>query len=375
MASRKNSFVRSVCLVSFITFAFFFLILEFGVSRIVKVPHLVYRYWGNRPVTYYPSLSQRAVTENYDISFKSNSWGFKDVEHAIPKMPGTYRVLLLGDSYIEAAGVLISEQVSQQMQKIAKEKGHQWEVISIGMSGYGQAQQLSYLKQFGKKIAPDAVVTFFCANDYWNNAYDYQPADFRLDNRNLISQLPQKETPVPLIQKVFRATLSQTESYYIMKHAFERLRGSLGTSKKEMEVAAFALGVSAKMKGASENKSEKEKMARLIGSDYEIDLFRALVREIKREAQFENHALLINTLVSSDVRKESEDFNWFMHWTENSFKELGAPVVNFDSEFRRRSREDGVLPHFESDSHWNATGNRWVAERLVEEILKQNRAR
>ena len=52
---------------------FFFLIFfEIIIPKFTKIPHMVYRYWDNRPVTFHPNLLNRAITDSYDTYFRTN---------------------------------------------------------------------------------------------------------------------------------------------------------------------------------------------------------------------------------------------------------------------------------------------------------------
>ena len=45
------------------------------------------------------------------------SWGFLDAEHVVAKPANTRRILVLGDSFVEAAQVAIEQKFTQRLQK------------------------------------------------------------------------------------------------------------------------------------------------------------------------------------------------------------------------------------------------------------------
>ncbi|MCA9420737.1 MAG: SGNH/GDSL hydrolase family protein [Nitrospira sp.] len=105
---------------------------------------------------------------------KINSAGFRDVEHSIQKPEGTYRILLLGDSYTEARQVMLEDtfgrKVEQQLQSCARLLPHKIEVINFGVPGYGNAEELITLRSRGWAYDPDLVLTmFFSGNDLIDN--------------------------------------------------------------------------------------------------------------------------------------------------------------------------------------------------------------
>ena len=54
----------------------------------------------------------------YDVAVEVNSAGFRDREHAIAKPPGTKRVVLLGDSFLEAVQVPFEDSVAAALERL-----------------------------------------------------------------------------------------------------------------------------------------------------------------------------------------------------------------------------------------------------------------
>jgi hypothetical protein len=99
--------------------------------------------------------------------------GLRDPRQSYDKPPGTFRVLLLGDSYVEAAQVQAPQTMAARMEAIlTRASGRPVEVINGGVFGYGTTQEYLLLDQEGAKYQPDLVVLFFChCNDLANNNY------------------------------------------------------------------------------------------------------------------------------------------------------------------------------------------------------------
>lgn len=101
--------------------------------------------------------------------FFTNSQGWKDVEHKFEKPAGTFRILVLGDSYTYGM-VPLEELYTRQVELLLKQKGHRnVEVITIAAGGWGTDQELEALVQEGVKYTPDIVIYQFCENDLDNN--------------------------------------------------------------------------------------------------------------------------------------------------------------------------------------------------------------
>jgi lysophospholipase L1-like esterase len=103
-----------------------------------------------------------------------NSRGLREREIALQKATGTYRVLMLGDSFVEGAQVPMEQTISRRLEEIlsAELRGRPVEVINAGNAGFGTAQALLYLDHEGKEYQPDLVVlVYFVDNDLPDNGY------------------------------------------------------------------------------------------------------------------------------------------------------------------------------------------------------------
>lgn len=113
-----------------------------------------------------------------------NSAGFRDREHSLAKPDGTFRILVLGDSYTEALQVDESEAfwsvLERQLAANWESHGRRVEVISMGVSGWGTAQECLALEHYGLGYSPDLVLlAFFAGNDLRNNSRQLEPEQTR----------------------------------------------------------------------------------------------------------------------------------------------------------------------------------------------------
>ena len=88
-----------------------------------------------------------------------NSLGFRGPEPASSRaLP---RLLLLGDSQVEAVSLHDFHQApGPRLQRYLGSRGHPWEVVSVGASGWGTDQQLIALQHYQARLTPDAVLLF-----------------------------------------------------------------------------------------------------------------------------------------------------------------------------------------------------------------------
>lgn len=98
----------------------------------------------------------------YDYQGASNSQGFRDVEHAVEKPPGVFRIVVIGDSI--AAGLKVDRfedtfpPVLQEILDARGAGGRQVEVISLAVSGYNTQQEVETLREKGLRYRPDLVL-------------------------------------------------------------------------------------------------------------------------------------------------------------------------------------------------------------------------
>lgn len=111
----------------------------------------------------------------YDVPVTINRLGLRDVERPSPaKPPGVFRVLLLGDSYVEGLRVPLEAtfgKVLEAQLNASAPVGLRFEVVPAGVSGWGTDQALLWYRRYGRAYAADLVVlAFFPGNDFQNNA-------------------------------------------------------------------------------------------------------------------------------------------------------------------------------------------------------------
>lgn len=115
-----------------------------------------------------PNSSYWRNKENdHPIIGKINSFGWRDKERSIAKPDGTYRIAIIGDSFVEAFQVeLNSTFVALAENQLKKDINPKIELMSFGRSGMTQTEELLVLKNNVSPFSPDFVILFFLpAND------------------------------------------------------------------------------------------------------------------------------------------------------------------------------------------------------------------
>lgn len=99
-----------------------------------------------------------------------------DGEHSFEKKDGVFRILMIGDSFVEAEQVSEDETSHQILEDILNSHlspTQKVEVISAGVGGWSPAQQLMYYRAEGQYYEADLVIILsFFANDLLENLPD-----------------------------------------------------------------------------------------------------------------------------------------------------------------------------------------------------------
>jgi lysophospholipase L1-like esterase len=117
------------------------------------------------------------LASNYDgwfagVPVHTNSLGFRDSrEYQLEKQPGTFRILVLGDSVTFGHGSVYEHTYPLLLeQKLKAWKPRvDWQVWNLGVPGYNTSQELANLLEVGAAFRPDLVIVGFYGNDLVDN--------------------------------------------------------------------------------------------------------------------------------------------------------------------------------------------------------------
>ena len=151
---------------------FFLLVLEFGVR-------LFWEFEPNRVLCYHPVLGRSYcegtkgfLTENkVKMYVEVNADGLLGKAYPVNRVPGNFRIALLGDSFTSAEAVSAEKKFAGVWEReLSKKVAGNVEVINFGVGGTGTWQQLQMFHIKALKYKPDLTVVAFCwCNDVGNN--------------------------------------------------------------------------------------------------------------------------------------------------------------------------------------------------------------
>jgi lysophospholipase L1-like esterase len=116
-------------------------------------------------------------SNEYVARVRFNQLGLRDPRERYEKPPGTFRILLLGDSFMEAVQVEQRETTASVLEARlrALRPDLNVEVINAGVAGWSTGIEGLYLDNEGYRFEPDLVLlSFFIGNDLHDNYYKLQ---------------------------------------------------------------------------------------------------------------------------------------------------------------------------------------------------------
>jgi lysophospholipase L1-like esterase len=163
--------------------------LAFGLAVALVVAEIALRVIGYsspsflRPHPIYGWLYKPHLSGWYRLEGKAwleiNERGFRDIAHSFEKPAGTYRIAVLGDSYTAAQEVDFEARFTQVLERLLNDRtggAKRVEVINLGCSGYGTAEELLVWRNEARRYEPDLVLlAFLTGNDITDNAPRLEP--------------------------------------------------------------------------------------------------------------------------------------------------------------------------------------------------------
>ena len=156
----------------FLTFLVFGVVLEVVLAVVQINQKSNTQFVQNKGPVYVPGAYYRHTKEGFSQGY-FNSHGFRDYERMWEKPEDTLRILVLGDSYVEAFQVAHEDSFPALLQKKLNVGflPKRVEVIALGQSGFGTAQSYMRYVNSGRLYSPDLVIlAFLTGNDFKDNS-------------------------------------------------------------------------------------------------------------------------------------------------------------------------------------------------------------
>jgi len=113
---------------------------------------------------------------DFDVDFKTNNKGMRGpADYRYEKDPGTFRIAVMGDSFVFGVGVESVETASYVLNGLLGASGStKYDVMNFGVNSYSPLLEYIYLKQELIKYRPDMVILMLDTCDIQDD-YLYEP--------------------------------------------------------------------------------------------------------------------------------------------------------------------------------------------------------
>ncbi|OGC47076.1 MAG: hypothetical protein A3A94_03465 [Candidatus Portnoybacteria bacterium RIFCSPLOWO2_01_FULL_43_11] len=157
-------------LVLFLTLILMFFLTEMGLRIFWQRSDNFYQSDEKIGRIHIPGKVSLSRDKEFSHQIKINSDGFIGKDYASQKEEGVFRIVVLGDSIVEAMQVPVSDNFSSLLESGLNQSQMKSEVINLGVSGFGTGREYLALKHYGLKYQPDLVILgFTISNDIPNN--------------------------------------------------------------------------------------------------------------------------------------------------------------------------------------------------------------
>jgi hypothetical protein len=333
-----------------------------------------------------PGAKVRYRRREYEVEVAVNSQGLRDPER--PRdVPGTFRVLALGDSFVEGYTVAVDRTVTQVLERSLKAGGCPVEVLNGGTAAYSTDQEYLFYLAEGVKYSPRVVLLFAYYNDVlWNTASNYfgspKPLLVASGDGLVLSNDP---VPPPYRGRTPPPPPAPPAPARLRSAAFEWVKGRLARGAPRAFNRLAGLGLWERLGGDEPDDQMrvfKRRQQPAIEAAWERTdaILRALAKETRRRGSDFAVVYVPSRMEVSDrdweltrLAYDMDERAWDRRLVARRFAEIGAsagfPVHDLTADLRAASR--GILgePYFTYDGHWNETGHR-VAAASVERFLR-----
>ncbi len=321
-------------------------------------------FWG-----FDPDLGMRVRPYAPYGKYRANRFGFNDQDYPLEAPAGTFRILVLSDSFNWAGG-RIWNYVYLLKDSLKAKYGERVEVINAGYPATHTAEQLILLEKYGMQYRPDLVVLgFFAGNDFseaqpWRRRIAYGGEAIDLDTRTQGYWL------------LFGKPVMWKSRFYVFMRAwwkgFKLKRGGGGMSREQ-----FLKIERARMRFCDPARWEEYAPHVQLILDSLMRMRDLLTRNGKQfmvvafPDEFQADGRLREEVAQS-FRLDISSYQWNRPQSllEDFCRREGIEYHDLLVPFQDATRE-GTTLYIRSDTHWNQAGNQ-LAARLLEGFLERS---
>jgi hypothetical protein len=292
-----------------------------------------------------PNAVVRYRTREFDEIIRINSHGLRGPEFDEQKPPGTFRILALGDSFVEGAQVALDQTFVARLERMLTPRfaPRRVEVINAGVSRYGTADEIELFSVFGRRWSPDIVLLcFFTGNDVADN---HGTGWFRWRDGGLVERPARPPSPLHLWLGGWKEAAT---SHF---HSVELLRDRVNEIALRWSLRAVV-------------SPTNESTVRIDEADWRLTA--ALLDELQSRVQKTGAGLWLVVIPSRELvlgtkpaRIEADVHERLLRFA----RERSIPLVDLLPALRETAA--GGSPYYKVDAHWTARGHEVAAQAIA----------
>jgi len=319
-------------------------------------------------------IAQDKKEFRHEVEYSSK--GLHDYEYTYEKPENTGRILVFGDSFVEAIQVEKTDNFCKVLEKYLSDENTptDWQVINMGVSGYSPILEYLYLKNEGLKYRPDIVIMCFFMNDVYEDMVYRGMATF--DDRGLpvavswkghdkTAKLRGWKRTERRISNGVKAFLKKSIFYTFLKERIYRLLTLLNLREIEPEENQFFILTG--NDNPDENRLWDDSFKNILAAKNiaERNNARFLFVVIPMEAEISDNPEDAAFKAYFDGRPSSEKSDAFI---ERFCDRNGIERVNLLHEFTGGKMAGSKGLYFKNDGHFNQSGHQSTADILFRKL-------
>jgi lysophospholipase L1-like esterase len=337
------------------------------------------------------------VIDGRPLEVAFNSRGFHDAERT-PDARGALRVVVLGDSFMEAYGVAPEEGFASRLEARLRGDRPEVEVVNLGVSGYGTLQETLVYQLEGRAFAPALVLlAFYLHNDLRDNSLEIEtlrrPGGEKATDRPFLLPGSDADWDVSIVDvdrslARYQSELARRRSWWWRAREVSHVWRLTGAAA--IDAALRALHEETRGDAApADTLSRRERLA------LELDVFSCHPREeydrawqvtsrilarLARDVRADGAQLVVfsapSVYESAARLPDADAFDLACRDHPPGYARLRAiltaleiPFIDLLPAFQHHARERSA-GLFTADSHWNAAGHALAASEVARGLLE-----
>ncbi|MER3445987.1 MAG: hypothetical protein C4291_03750 [Candidatus Dadabacteria bacterium] len=329
-----------------------------------------------------PNARYRHIEPEFNYIWANNSLGMRDRERPLKKRPGSFRILFLGDSFVQGWGVPLEQTMTilleNSLNKPKREKTI--EVLNAGVFGYGPFLEYLYLKELMPSVEPDLVIVgFFPGNDVGDDYFYTHHVHFKADRSVFFDD---RKWPWSYRDEVLDGTASKTAHNSYISSLWNRFKPWLLRSHLVLVIKNLSVQIKYRREKEQERKLVQDRRDDIrinlglvnypvLDRNQRLDywkLSRGYLADIHRLCKMRGIPMVLVVIPALYIFEENQ-FKEPYEVLDEIGRELSIPVIQLLLEFQKWSHEK---LEYKIDLHWNSNGNRLAAAILDRELRKLN---